>query len=310
MNPEDLITNIEAYLQTASLTTVVVKLLWSALILVGVGFLRRAGTRVVSQRVADDAARYRWNKLILYVSRIAIIALIAAVWVDAVGQLAVFIALVLTGLAIALQDPIVDVAGWAYILWRKPFKVGDRVTIDGFRGDVIDIEVFVFSLMEVGDGLSQPRQSTGRVIQMPNMYIFKRALTNENIAFEFIWLEIPVVITFESNWHKAKEILAGIGAKYGTELIPIAERQVHEATDVFMLKASALMPAVYTRGLDHGVELTMRLLCEVRKPRIVESAVWEDVLQAFAQEPDIEFAYPTTRWYQAPGDKEPEGPHP
>jgi small-conductance mechanosensitive channel len=165
----------------------------------------------------------------------------------------------------------------------------------GQRGDVIDIGMFVFSMMEVGDGIEQTRQSTGRVIQMPNMHIFTQALTNENIAFDFIWHEVAVVISFESDWRRAKALLEEIVARRGGDVIQHAEAQVQRATNQYLVKAGPLTPTVFTRVIDHGIELSMRFLTEVRQPRVVEAAIWEDVLQAFAAEPGIELAYPTSR---------------
>jgi hypothetical protein len=54
---------------------------------------------------------------------------------------------------------------------------------------------------------------------------------------------------------------------------------------------------VYTSVQDCGVLLTIRYLIEPRKRRWSEQAIWEDILEAFAGRPDIDFAYPTQRFY-------------
>ncbi|MEZ4769286.1 MAG: mechanosensitive ion channel [Caldilineales bacterium] len=169
----------------------------------------------------------------------------------------------------------------------------------------MDIGPFVFSLLEVGDGVTGPRQSTGRIVQIPNAYIFTHKLVNENMAFEFIWHEIPVVVTFESDWQRAKVILEQVVRRHAGEFAPAAEQQLRKATDQFMVKTGTLEPTVYTRVVDIGVELTMRFLCEVRKPRVLEHVIWEDVLLAFAAEPAIDFAYPTTRIYRNDAEGKP-----
>jgi hypothetical protein len=64
-----------------------------------------------------------------------------------------------------------------------------------------------------------------------------------------------------------------------------------------MIVYSALTPTVYTRVEAYGVLLTIRYLCEPRRRRSTEAAIWEDILQAFSECPDVEFAYLTQRFY-------------
>ena len=66
--------------------------------------------------------------------------------------------------------------------------------------------IFMFTLMEIGNWVDAD-QSTGRVIHIPNGKVFKEVLANYSKGFQYIWNEIPVLVTFESNWKKAKEIL-------------------------------------------------------------------------------------------------------
>ena len=297
MVPTDVIQELQNYLQATSAETVLQKVFLSLLVVVGMLVVRYALRRVVDNRTKDPGRRYRWYKAIGYLTWVLIGLLVVLLWLDGIGSMATIIAILGAGLAIALRDPIVDLGGWLYITWRRPLQVGQRVGIDNVRGDVVDIGPFVFSLMEVGDGVSGPRQSTGRIIQVPNAYIFTRKLVNENLAFEFIWHEIPVVVTFESEWQKAKYILEEIVRRHAGEFAPAAEMQLSKSTDKYLLKAGTLEPIIYTRVVDIGVELTMRFLCAVRQPRVLEHVIWEDVLSAFAAEPTIDFAYPTTRFY-------------
>ncbi len=297
MVPTDVLQELQAYLQATSTATLIQEVFLSLVVVIGMLAVRYALRRFVASRTKDAGLRYRWYKVIGYLTWILLALLIVIIWLDGFGNMATIIAIIGAGLAIALRDPIVDLGGWLYITWRRPLQVGQRVGIDGVRGDVVDIGPFVFSLMEVGDGISGPRQSTGRIVQVPNAYIFTHKLVNENLAFEFVWHEIPVVVTFESDWQRAKFMLEEIVHRHAGEFAPAAEMQLSKSTDKYMLKAGALEPTIYTRAVDIGVELTMRFLCGVRQPRVLEHVIWEDVLIAFASEPTIDFAYPTTRFY-------------
>jgi small-conductance mechanosensitive channel len=199
-------------------------------------------------------------------------------------------------LAIALRDPLVNLAAWVFIIWRRPLEVGDRVQIGGNAGDVIDIRVFQFTLMEIGNWVGAD-QSTGRIIHVPNGRVFTEPLANYSKGFQYIWNEVAVLITFESNWRKAKEILLGIGVSHAEELSASAEDRVRRAARKFMIFYTKLTPTVYTSVKDSGVLLTIRYLCEPRRRRGSEEAIWEDILTEFAKCDDIDFAYPTRRYF-------------
>ncbi|MBT3756369.1 MAG: mechanosensitive ion channel family protein, partial [Candidatus Cloacimonetes bacterium] len=110
--------------------------------------------------------------------------------------------------------------------------------------------------------------------------------------------EIEIVLTFESNWQKAKIILLDIANNKGENISKRMETQIKRAAKKYMIYYKELTPIVYTSVVDHGVRLTIRHLCETRKRRGYTEAIWEDILLEFAKNKDIELAYPTTRFYQ------------
>lgn len=192
--------------------------------------------------------------------------------------MATFLGLASAGLAIALRDPVINLAGWAFILWRRPFDVGDRIQIGEHAGDVIDVRIFQFTLMEIGNWVAAD-QSTGRIIHVPNGRIFSEVLANYSKGFQYIWNEIPVLVTFESDWEKAKALLQEIADRHAAHLSQSAEERVRRAASRFMIKYSQLTPTVYTQVEASGVLLTIRYLCEPRWRRSSAHAIWEDVLR-------------------------------
>jgi small-conductance mechanosensitive channel len=189
-----------------------------------------------------------------------------------------------------------NIFAWLFILWRKPFELGDRIQIGEHRGDVIDQRVFQFTLAEIGNWVDAD-QSTGRVIHIPNGKVFSVMLANYSKGFQYIWEEIPVLITFESNWEKAKGILRKMAEKHSEHLSESAKERVKAAARRYLIVYKKLTPTVYTTVRDSGVLLTMRYLCEPKNRRGSTQDIWEDVLREFAYHDDIDFAYPTTRYY-------------
>jgi small-conductance mechanosensitive channel len=226
------------------------------------------------------------------------VIIVGAVWLPAFKQFGAFLGLFSAGLAIALKDPLTNFAGWIFLLFRKPFVVGDRVQIGEHAGDVVDIRIFQFTLLEIGNWVDAD-QSTGRIIHIPNGKVFIVPQANYTSGFDYIWNEIPVRITFESDNKKAKSILLEIINNYAEPLSADAESEILEASKTYLIYYKNLTPIVYTTVKDFGVMLTIRYLCNPRKRRSSEHEIWEEIITRFKQQPDIHFAYPTTRFYKS-----------
>ena len=272
------------------------KLLVSLLIILTLWLLRLLVTWFASLRTEDVRVQYRWRKATVYVAVALGALLIGMVWLEDIQSMAVYLGLVSAGLAIALKEPLTNLFGWVFILWRRPFVVGDRIQIGQHAGDVIDLRIFQFTMLEIGHWV-EADQSTGRVIHVPNGKVFSETLANYTTGFEYIWNEVPVCVTFESNWEKAKEILQDIANRNAAQLSQSAADRIHQAARRFMIMYSKLTPTVYTSVEDSGVLLTIRYMCDPRKRRSSEQAIWEDILRAFDEQPDIEFGYPPQRFY-------------
>jgi small-conductance mechanosensitive channel len=222
--------------------------------------------------------------------------LIGPIWTKGIASLTTFLGLASAGFAIAMHDTIANMAGWFFIMSRKPFKVGDRIEIGEIAGDVIDIRIFQFSVVEIRNWVDAD-QSTGRIVHVPNSKVLREPLANYQIGFEYIWNEIPVLITFESDWKKAKELLQNIASNNVEHLSKGAQEQIRRAAEKYFIFYGALTPIVYTTVRDSGVLLTMRYLVNPRQRRSTEQQIWEATLDAFDKEKNIELAYPTTRFY-------------
>ncbi len=272
------------------------KLLVSISILILLSFVRLLSNLVIKRRVKDVKLAYRWRRIILYIYTLLLFLLIGRTWIEGIGSLTTFLGLASAGIAIALHDTIANIAGWFFIVSRKPFKVGDRIQIGETAGDVIDIRLFQFSIIEIGNWVDAD-QSTGRIVHVPNSKVLNEPLANYHIGFEYIWNEIPVLITFESNWKKAKLLLEGIAHDIVGHLSKGAQEQLRRTAEKYLIFYGSLTPIVYTTVKESGILLTVRYLVNPRQRRTTDRQIWEAILDAFDSEDDIELAYPTTRFY-------------
>jgi len=272
------------------------RLLETALVIVVYIAVDRVGRRLVGRLVSDKSVRFQINKAIGYLFAAIAFAGVLKIWIQGVTGLATYFGLLSAGLAIALQDPVADFAAWLFIIVRRPFGVGDRIQIGQHTGDVIDIRPFRFVMMEVGNWVKAD-QSTGRVIHVPNALIFKNPVANFDEAFGYIWNELEIVVSMESDWKAAKAELLRIVTEHAEHLTADVTERIRLAADSLHIRFGKLTPVVWTAVVDNGVRLTVRYLCKPRERRGSASEIWESVLEAFAKMPAVDFAYPTTRWF-------------
>lgn len=258
--------------------------------------IRKLVLKVVQKQTSDIRVLYRWRKTTSYIAYCFGVLAIGRIWLDGFDSISTYLGLLSAGVAIALKDPLVNLAGWAFLLWRRPFTVGDRIQMGEIRGDVIDQRIFMFSIIEIGNWV-EADQSTGRVIHVPNGRVFSQTVANYSAGFHYIWDELPVLLTFESNWRDAKSILNKIINKHAEHLSSLAENRLKQSAGKMMIFFNKLTPIVYTSCRDSGVLLTVRYLCEPRKRRSTQEAIWEAILDEFAGREDIDFAYPTVRYF-------------
>jgi small-conductance mechanosensitive channel len=282
-------------------------ILESVLLVVALIVLHAIAVRVVRARTDDIRVRYQWRKTLTYIAVFVGLLMVGRIWYEGIANLATFLGLLSAGLAIALRDPIVNLGGWLFIIWRRPFVVGDRIQIAGHAGDVIDHRIFQIVILEIGNWVDAD-QSTGRMIHIPNGLIFREPLANYTRGMQFVWDELRVLIPFESNWRKAKEILTEIVEHHSSDVVEEARKDMEKAGRQFMIFYATLTPTVYTAVRESGVTLTLRYLCHPRKRRGTAQAIWEDILTRFREADDIEFAYPTIRYFDRAAEATPQPP--
>jgi small-conductance mechanosensitive channel len=284
----------------SELGVVEVRLLETAAVIAVLMLLRSLSVLLVGRNVQDARVRYHTGKVISYATAFIGLFLIGRIWFVGFRSIATFLGIVAVGLVLALKEPVLNMAGWLFLLWRRPFVLGDRIQIGDVAGDVIDRRLFQFSILEIGNWVDAD-QSTGRIIHVPNGRLFTEPLANYTAAFPYVWNELPVAVTFESNWREAKRLLLEIGERHrlGAEI----EAQILSESRHYLIFYSTLAPAVYTRGAEHGVLLTLRYMCGARARRGTMHAIWEDVLDAFTARADIDLAYPTQRFFDRGGEQ-------
>ena len=118
----------------------------------------------------------------------------------------------------SLQQPVTGIAAWLMIILKKPFKIGDRVIIAGITGDVTGISLTHVILNQVGGSVGGEERS-GRGILIPNAILFQHVIINYTLDQEFMLDEVPVRLTFDSDWERAKEIMIAAAKEVTQDII-------------------------------------------------------------------------------------------
>ena len=139
-------------------------------------------------------------------------------------------------------------------------------------------------------------QSTGRIIQIPNGLLFSKPLANYTEGFPYIWHEMAMLVTFESDWKRAETIMTEALTEHAPSMASDeARRAIREAATEYQIRYTHLTPTTYVAVKDSGVMITGRAIIPVRSRRHIDTTIWRSLLHKLEAEPTDELAYPTVR---------------
>ena len=168
-----------------------------------------------------------------------------------------------------------------YIKIVKPFNVEDRIEINNYKGDVVNINAMNFELLEVNNA-DFMGQSTGVITHVPNSTIFSYPLRNYDKAFKYIWNEITVNIPLDFDIEKVRKTLYRIVNKNDViDKVPeIVKKDIQDISTDYRIYYSEYTPIIYCKVMGDYVEYTLRYLVDPRKARYVNSSIWKHILLA------------------------------
>ena len=243
--------------------------------------------RYIIKRHVPLHTRYRWNKVTNYTSHIIAGLLLILLWLPSIRTFMTVLSIFGAGFIIVHKEVILNISGFVYILVRRPFEESNRIALDGITGDVIDIRIQDFSMLEV-KSRSEGGQSTGRILHIPNSRVFTSTIANASKEFSFNWDELKIHITPKSNWKKAVTILEEI-ADIHIEEISDDDKRIRHSEEHYSIRYANLKPAVFVDMRDGAIVLTLRHLTEPRKTRVISDYLWREILTRFAKEKTIHF---------------------
>ncbi|MFB3814434.1 MAG: mechanosensitive ion channel domain-containing protein [Terriglobales bacterium] len=274
---------------TAELKGLVVRLVVLVLVLVVVIGAAELWRKALFRYVPDARRRYQ----LLLVRRIAlwfVIAIIVAfAFATELGSLATFAGLITAGVAVALQNVILSIAGYFFLIGRYGVRVGDRVQIAGVTGEVVDIGLVRLHLMELGSG-GAAAQPTGRVVVFSNSVVFQPtgAFFKQIPGTNFVWHEITLTLAPESNYRAVEERLVGAVDRVFSEYRDQIEGQRRNIEKTIgHLSVKSLGPQSRLKVTQSGLEVSIRYPVEFDSAAAIDDRITRELLDAIEREPKL-----------------------
>ena len=221
-------------------------------------------TRYVNKNVKDNSARYRTKKIVRLLSYILIALIAIFSFTGNMEQFGLSLGLITAGLAFALQEVILSVFGWIIIFTTNSYSPGDRIEINGIKGDVIDIGVTKTTLMEIGEWVKSDNYN-GRIVQISNSFIFKGPVRNYSTDFPFVWDEIVLPITFDSDLEMVNQIVKKASDEYLVEYSQFAKENWEIMVKKYLIENANVEPSLMFVVNDNWVEFTLRFVVDYKK---------------------------------------------
>ena len=191
-----------------------------------------------------------------------------------------------------LQEPLLNCVGWAILVTRRVYKLGDRIEVNNTKGYVVAISPMNTTVREFGGWMSRDT-FTGRYATIPNKHVLTSHVFNYTKDTPFIWTEILVSITYESNLRKAEDTILEAANEIVGDLMRDNKESVREKYEFRDLATYVIEePTIRWRMKDSWVEFGVVFFCPAHRKGYYESEVTKRILDKIADEPKVQIAYP------------------
>lgn len=236
----------------------------------------------IIKKIKNSKVEYELTKIFKYIITILKCLSILFIWSDFITKMMTLITFVSAAFTIAIRDVIFNFFSGLYIKIAKPFSIEDRIEINNYKGDVININALNFELLEVNNK-SNLGQSTGIITHIPNSNIFNYPLRNYNKGFKYIWNELDVRIPIDYDMKKAKKVLLAIVNKNEVikDIPKKIKNQINDMTNSYRIYYNVYTPTIYIRIKDNYAIYTIRYLMHPKKAKTINSELWTEILKAY-----------------------------
>ena len=250
-------------------------LMWVLVIILIVQFLRR----LLRKNLPNNATRYKSQKGIEIIGYILLAFLSLSYFTGTISDLTLALGLFTAGITITLQELILSIAGSIYIFFSKVYKPGDRIEINGIKGDVIDIDSVYTTMMEIGQWISSDNYS-GRIVKLSNAFVFRGPIYNYSKDFPFIWDEINIPVRYGSDMELAQKIILESARKVLLGYVTKSIEKWKEVVQKYYIEDANVQPNLAISMNDNWMQFNLRFISDYRKRRQTSNDLYQSIERA------------------------------
>jgi small-conductance mechanosensitive channel len=246
--------------------------------------------KAIFRYVRDARKRHQLLLLRRMVTVLLMAIVLALGFVSEFASLATFAGFLTAGIALALQTVIVSVAAYFFLIGRHGVRVGDRITVSGVTGDIIDVGLVRLSLMELG-GAGSDLHPTGRVVVVSNSVLFQGAPFFKQIpGAAYAWHEVVVKLERGADYTLAEDkLLEAVNSVY-SQYREGLERQHQTLEGLFAIPVSAPSPQARLQLGEDRLDLVVRYPVLLHRESEIDNQVAKKVVETIESLPDLKAA--------------------
>ncbi len=250
-------------------------LAWLALIIGLIQYLRR----LIRRQVTDSGTRYKSQKIVEVFGYLLLVVITISYFTGNIKDVALAVGLFTAGVTITLQEIILSIAGSVYIFLVKVYKPGDRIEINGIKGDVIDIDSMYTTMMEIGEWVDSDNYS-GRIVKLSNAFVFRGPVYNYSRDFPFIWDELNLPIRYGSDMEEAKKIVMDIAQEVLSDFVKASLQQWKSVVGRYYIEDAMVEPTLAISLTDNWIRFNLRYIVDYKKRRHTAHLLNERIREA------------------------------
>jgi small-conductance mechanosensitive channel len=252
-------------------------------------------------RYIKDARRRRQLTLIRrFVIGFLMVIIVVSGFISEFSSLATFAGFITAGIAVALQTVILSLAAYFFLVGRYGVRIGDRLTVSGVTGDVVEIGLVRLYLMELA-GTGIDLYPTGRVVVFSNSVMFQTAPFFKQLpGTAYAWHEVAVMLAPGADPAKVEQKVLDMVTSVYSEYKHSIDRQHALVERILDAPVAAPTPKAQVHFIDSGLELTVRFPVEISRASDIDDEVTRKLMELISDDAELKASVANSPTLRAP----------
>lgn len=272
---------IDKYIGQSELKAV----LWSIIVLLVMLSLKWFLERFINRKDISLRDKLVWKQTTSLGISLTTVVLIALIWLEWFHSFFTMLSLVAAAITIVSKEILLNVFSYGILIWRDAFQVGDRIKIGTVTGDVVEMGVVYFTLVEVGQGvLNHP---VGSVVKVPNARSMVEPIHNFSRGVPVVWHETVIEFDYSSDIESVRELCLQILEDHTYEFSneDIERIRKENVEPIF----ERTRPAFFVKPTHGCYEASLRFATPYQEVRGIEQQIVQQIILEVQKRDNVSF---------------------